>query len=110
MLLDEGMDTGPVIAQKEYAFTGRETAGDLTDSLFAIGAELLADNLEVWTRGELQTKPQDDAIATISRKLERDRRTSGLDAPGRDTGKTVQGFCSVARPVHSLGWQNAQAA
>lgn len=71
MLLDEGMDTGPVIAQREYALTGEETARELTDTLFHAGADLLIESLGPWTRGELQAQPQDDAHATISRKLER---------------------------------------
>ena len=71
MLLDEGMDTGPVIAQREYALTGEETARELTDTLFHAGADLLTESLGPWTRGELQAQPQDDAHATVSRKLER---------------------------------------
>lgn len=71
MLLDEGMDTGPVIAQREYVLTGEETAGELTGTLFQVGADLLAESLGPWTRGELQAQPQDDAHTTISRKLER---------------------------------------
>ena len=71
MLLDEGMDTGPILAQREYRMAGDETAGDLTATLFDMGSVLLAENLEPWTRGELQAAPQDDASATVSRKLER---------------------------------------
>lgn len=71
MLLDEGMDTGPVIAQREYDFIGEETAGELTDTLFAMGADLLAEKLSPWMQGELQAQPQDNAQATVSRKLER---------------------------------------
>ena len=71
MLLDEGMDTGPVIAQREYAITGEEKCGELTDALFRAGADLLAENLAPWTQGELQAQPQDEARATVSRKLER---------------------------------------
>ena len=71
MLLDEGMDTGPVIAQREYALTGKETAGELTNTLFALGAELLAECLAPWTQGRLRARPQDDSQATVSRKLER---------------------------------------
>ena len=71
MLLDEGMDTGPVIAQREYAFTGKETAGELTGALFAMGADLLAESLGPWTRGELPARPQGEAQATVTRKLER---------------------------------------
>lgn len=75
MLLDEGMDTGPVIIQQQYTMTGEETAGDLTFTLFDIGAELLSDSLVPWVKGELQAHPQDSALATVSRKLE---RTDGL--------------------------------
>ena len=71
MLLDEGMDTGPVIAQRQHALTGDETAGDLTDTLFAIGAELLADSIGPWEQGKLRATPQDNSKATVSRKLER---------------------------------------
>ena len=71
MLLDEGMDSGPVIAQREYALAGKETAGGLTDLLFDMGAELLADSLDPWVRGALTARPQDEAQATVSRRLER---------------------------------------
>ena len=71
LLLDQGMDSGPVIAQREYDVTGKETAGGLTDALFAMGAELLADSLDPWARGDLPARPQDEAQATVSRKLER---------------------------------------
>ena len=71
MLLDEGMDTGPVIAQREYALTGEETSGELTGTLFDAGADLLAQSIVPWTRGELLAQPQDDAHVTVSRKLER---------------------------------------
>lgn len=71
MLLDEGMDTGPVVAQRECAVAGKETAGELTGTLFAMGADLLAESLGPWTRGELPAQPQDEAQATVTRKLER---------------------------------------
>lgn len=71
MLLDEGMDTGPVIAQRQYAMTGEETAGDLTDTLFDMGSKLLEESIGPWTQGELQAQPQDNSQATVSRKLER---------------------------------------
>ena len=75
MLLDEGMDTGPVIDQRKQLLTGNETAGELTDALFATGADLLVESVGPWTRGELSATPQDDDHATVSRKLE---RTDGL--------------------------------
>ena len=70
MLLDEGMDTGPVIAQREYVLSPTETAETLTIALFQLGATLL-ENLDPWVSGQLTARPQNEAQATITRKLER---------------------------------------
>ncbi len=72
MLLDEGMDTGPIIAQSEYALSGEETTETLTADLFAQGTDLLLDCLSPWVSGKLELCPQDEARATVTRKLERD--------------------------------------
>ena len=71
MQLDEGMDTGPILARQEYPLNGDETAADLTKALFRTGAELLLDNLEALAAGKLPAQPQDDSRATVTRKLER---------------------------------------
>ena len=72
MLLDEGMDTGPIIAQAEYTLSGEETAETLMGALFARGSDLLMENLDPWVSGGLQLCPQDEARATVTRKLERE--------------------------------------
>lgn len=71
MLLDAGMDSGPILAQREWALTGLETAADLTDTLFGLGTQLLRDSLAPWVSGQLAAQPQDDTQATLTRKLER---------------------------------------
>ena len=71
MLLDEGMDTGPIVAQRKRTLDGTETAGDLTAELFKLGTELLLENLEAWTRRQLKAVTQDDSQASVTRKLER---------------------------------------
>jgi methionyl-tRNA formyltransferase len=71
MRLDEGMDTGPIIAQREHPISTADTAESLTSALFALGSALLAENLNLWASGRLTAQPQDDTRATITRKLER---------------------------------------
>jgi methionyl-tRNA formyltransferase len=71
MLLDEGMDTGPTISQREYSISARESAESLTATLFQLGAEVLLECLEPWVAGRLTAQPQEDAHATTTRKLER---------------------------------------
>ena len=82
MLLDEGMDTGPVIAQREHALDGTENAGELTAQLFAAGADLLVESLGPWTAGGIKAVRQDETVATVTRKLERSdgRAEWGLSA------------------------------
>ncbi len=71
MLLDEGMDTGPIIAQRERAIDAWDDAAGLTERLFADGAELLVDSLPSWTGGSITAIDQDGDLATYTGKLER---------------------------------------
>lgn len=72
MQLDEGMDSGPVIAQRETVITEGENAEDLTTRLFEMGAELLADTIYPWRDGQIAPVPQSEADATITRLLKRE--------------------------------------
>lgn len=71
MLLDQGMDTGPIIMQREYPISSKETAEGLTFSLFQMGSRLLLENLASWMAGVLTSNPQDGSRATVTRKFER---------------------------------------
>ncbi|MDE2683362.1 MAG: methionyl-tRNA formyltransferase [Chloroflexota bacterium] len=71
MLLDEGMDTGPVIAQRERLIREFDDAGTLTEKLFVDGAALLVDTLPGWTAGSVSAVKQNDELATYTAKLER---------------------------------------
>jgi methionyl-tRNA formyltransferase len=71
MQLDEGMDTGPIIAQREYPISPDDTAESLTLTLFKLGSALLAEKLGPWAEGRLIARPQDDSQASVTRKLER---------------------------------------
>jgi len=71
MLLDEGMDTGPLIAQHEFFLTGTETTDQLTTALFELGGKLLEESLPQWQSGELLSEPQDESLASVTRKLTR---------------------------------------
>lgn len=69
MKIDEGLDTGPIIAKRAIPITGNHTGGTLTAELAQIGAELLLDMLPAWLAGEIQPQPQDDQMATYAPRL-----------------------------------------
>ena len=72
MLLDEGMDTGPILAARElWGWTGSATAQALTEKLFEMGAEMIAEVLPGWLQGAVSPQVQDHARATSTRKLEK---------------------------------------
>ena len=71
MGLDEGMDTGPILAQAECPIAPDDTTGLLVAKLAGLGAQLLVETLPCWLAGKIQAWPQDDALATYCRPLKK---------------------------------------
>jgi len=53
MLMDKGLDTGPVLAQKQEPISKEDTTGLLTDRLARVGASLLVETIPEWINGEI---------------------------------------------------------
>ena len=79
MRMDEGLDTGPIVAQAAVALAGDEAAPDLEARLAELAADLLDRSLGPWLRGELAAVPQAAEGATLTRPL---RREDGRLDPG----------------------------
>lgn len=69
MLMDAGMDTGPVLARRATPIGPHDTTGDLTARLADLGAELLIETLPRWLAAELDPQPQDESLATVTRLI-----------------------------------------
>ena len=72
MMMDEGMDTGPVIRQMEIAIEPYETGGYLHDRLSRLAGPFLIDVLQSLTSGDYSLAVQDDSLATYAPKITRD--------------------------------------
>ena len=72
MLLNEGLDTGPVLLRRELAIGAEETAADLYPPLAQMGAELLVETLAGLAAGTVVPLAQDDALATGAPLLTRE--------------------------------------
>lgn len=72
MLLDEGLDTGPLLARAQIPVSGVDTTGGLTAKLSRIGAQLLLEVLPRWLKGELTPRPQDGALASYCRPISKE--------------------------------------
>lgn len=72
MRMDEGLDTGPNLAQAACPIAPDDTTGSLTGKLAELGAQLLIETLDGWLGGAIQAHPQDDAQATYCRPLDKE--------------------------------------
>lgn len=72
MLLEEGLDTGPILLQQSLSIAPEQTAADLFDVLARAGAPLMVETLAGLAAGTVQPTPQDDAQATLAPILERE--------------------------------------
>ena len=71
MRMDEGLDTGPIMAASDWETTGRETAPELEQRAAKEGAALLTRTLGDWLAGKIQPRPQPQDGATLTRRLRR---------------------------------------
>jgi methionyl-tRNA formyltransferase len=58
MKMDTGIDTGPMLSQRELFISGQETGGSLAPKLAELGAQLLIETLPDYLNGDLQPIPQ----------------------------------------------------
>jgi methionyl-tRNA formyltransferase len=72
MLLDEGMDTGHILNQKEVPISDEDTTGTLGTKLSKIGAEMLVETLPLWIEGRIKTRDQNEKVATYSKMIRKE--------------------------------------
>lgn len=69
IVMDRGLDTGPVIMQREEPIGPADDAGTLGARLAAIGAEVLVESIDMLGAGPVAPRPQDHSLATFAPKF-----------------------------------------
>ena len=69
MLMDAGLDTGPILAQEKVGISFMDTAGSLSSKLGDVGAKLVLETLPKWLEGKLKPQAQDESQATYSKLI-----------------------------------------
>lgn len=72
MLLDAGLDTGPLLAKRALPLAPDETGQSLHDKLSRLGAELLVETLPRFLSGEIDPQTQDDSLATYAPRIKKE--------------------------------------
>ena len=92
MLMDKGLDTGPVLARAQIPISAIDTTGSLTTKLSWLGARLLLEVLAHWTRGELTARPQNEAEASYCRSITKEEGEIDWHQPAIDIWRRVRAF------------------
>jgi methionyl-tRNA formyltransferase len=92
MLMDAGMDTGPVLAQLRIPFRPDYTTEWLTGQLAHLGADLLAETLPRWLGGQIKPRPQDDSQATVTHLIRKEDGAIDWTLPAIEIWRRVRAY------------------
>jgi methionyl-tRNA formyltransferase len=92
MLMDEGMDSGPILAQESSRIADDDTGGSLSQKLSHLGARMLVETIGAWLKGGIEPQPQDDGAASTTRLLEKEDGRIDWTQPARRIWLQVRAF------------------
>jgi methionyl-tRNA formyltransferase len=92
MLLDAGIDTGPVLMRRSVSISNDETLGGLTIKLAELGAQTLREALPLWIAGTLQPESQDDMHATHTHMRQKEDGKINWEKPAAALARQIRAF------------------
>ena len=92
MLIDAGVDTGPVLLRRSLPIAADETAGSLTARLATLGAQTLLEVLPLWIAGSITPEPQDELKASHSRILRKEDGEILWERPAAVLAREVRAY------------------
>lgn len=90
--LNEGLDSGPIIAQRRRPIDDRDTTGTLTAALARDGADLLLEALPRWLDGSLPATPQDQSQVTYAPRITAEEARLDWGRPAAELWRRVRAF------------------
>jgi methionyl-tRNA formyltransferase len=92
MLMDEGMDTGPILTQRTVEIGPGDTTGSLEERLARLGADLLLETLPGWLAGDIEARSQDDAQATYTKPISKNDAVIDWALPAEEIWHRVRAY------------------
>ena len=92
MAMDEGLDTGPIVAVESWPLAGTETAETLEGEAARRGADLLIRSLDDWLAGRIEAKPQATTGVTSTRPLRREDGRLDPKRPAHELERQVRAY------------------
>jgi methionyl-tRNA formyltransferase len=92
MLMDEGMDTGDILLTVEEKISPTDTSATLHDRLARIGANLLVDTLDRYSKGQVRPVAQDHSQASLAPLLKKSDGRIAWDTPAERISAFIRGM------------------
>jgi len=92
MLIDEGLDTGPILLSRAIPIGAEETAPELETRLASLGAEVLLETVEQLEKGTARPEPQDHSRATLAPLLRKEDGAIDWRQTAEQIARRVRGF------------------
>jgi methionyl-tRNA formyltransferase len=92
MKMDAGMDTGDMLEKSALAIDENETAGELSERLARVGADLVERGLPKFVSGAYAPEPQNHAEATLAPLLKKEDGRVTFNKPARAVHDHVRGM------------------
>lgn len=92
MLLDKGMDTGPILAQEKLLLASDETQITLTEKIKKVGPALLIETIKKYVAGEIKPIPQNDSQATVCKMLDREAGKIDWSEPAEKIDQKIRAY------------------
>lgn len=105
MFTDKGMDTGDILLMRETPIGEKETAGELSDRLAVMGAQLLIETIRELENGTLKRIPQDHDAATYEPKMDKELGRIDWTKPAQQIDWLVRGVTPWPGAFTTLGEQ-----
>jgi len=90
-LIEEGMDSGPILGVVTEPVHLRDTAGELLERLAEVGAKLMVETLDAYEDGDLVPVPQDREGVSRAAKLTTDDARVDWNDPAMAVDRLIRG-------------------
>lgn len=92
MLMDKGMDTGPILRQEAISIGPDETAEELSGRMAQLGGALLVPSLREWLAGIITPYPQEESEATLAPLLKKEDGVIQWNRPADSIANHIRGL------------------
>jgi methionyl-tRNA formyltransferase len=109
MRMEAGLDTGPVAMSERVPIGADTTAGELSESLATLGADLMVRALAALSRRVLTFTPQAEEGATYAKKIDKNETRIDWSKPAKDMHNHIRGLSPDPGAWFEIGGDRVKA-